>query len=559
MASERKNAARVPQRAGPAGPAGATTAPGEREESAALQPAALPPQQAKGRLAGDPGLESRATDAGATAARVNLYPYQKAWITDESRFKFFVKGRQTGLSFGTSFRHVRKRVKTKATTVWVSASQRQSKEAIEYVQLHSRAVRQIFDYEQIEFPGTDDKAEQVTFRHNGARIVALPANPDTMRGYSGDVVLDEFAFHRDPYKIWRAAMAIASRGYQVEVISTPNGQRGKYWDVARECGVPADGMVERAQWTHGVWSVHHLTIQEAVKQGCPIDIEAMHAAAGDEDTWLQEYGCVFLADAENYIPMELIIAAESDGASLELPLGFIPLGELYLGWDIGRKKDRTVVWLLERLGDVLWTRTVIVLVRTPFREQFELIDSLICPRSPKAGDPGTPWPGVHRACGDATGIGAQIGEDLVRKYGAKVEAVEFNIANKEAMATATKRRFEDRTVRIPAANHIRFACNAVKRFTSPTGHFRFDAERTEQGHADEFWALALACAAAEHAAGGIVDFWKQEAKTYHRDTETQRKALGIGDFGLGNLEAATASRIGTYDGSRNPESSISNP
>jgi phage FluMu gp28-like protein len=161
------------------------------------------------------------TTVRQSEARVMLYPYQKRWITDETRFKLMVKGRQTGLSFGTSFRHVRKRVKTRGTTVWVSASQRQSKEAIEYVQLHSSAVKQIFDFEEVTFPGTDDKAEMVTFKHNGARIIGLPANPDTMRGFSGDVVLDEFAFHRDAKKIWKAALAIASRGFSVEVISRP--------------------------------------------------------------------------------------------------------------------------------------------------------------------------------------------------------------------------------------------------------------------------------------------------------------------------------------------------
>jgi phage FluMu gp28-like protein len=30
---------------------------------------------------------------------------------------------------------------------------------------------------------------------NGSRIVALSSNPDTARGYTGDIVLDEFAFH----------------------------------------------------------------------------------------------------------------------------------------------------------------------------------------------------------------------------------------------------------------------------------------------------------------------------------------------------------------------------
>lgn len=431
------------------------------------------------------------TESPQTGAKIQLYPYQKVWITDESRFKLMVKGRQTGLSFGTSFRHVRKRVRTRGTTVWISASQRQSKEAIEYVQTHARAVKQIFEYEQIDFPGTDDKAEMVTFRHNGSRIVGLPANPDTMRGFSGDVVLDEFAFHRDPHKIWKGAMAIASRGFGVEVVSTPNGQQGKYWDVCREVGVPAFGGSERTRWTHGVWSIHWLDIYRATQEGCPIDIAAMHEAAGDEDTWMQEYCCIFLADAENFIPMELIVAAESEMATLDIPADFAPIGDLFLGIDIGRKKDRTVMWLVEKLADVLITRAVIVLERTPFRVQFEMACSLMDH-------------GVRRGCVDSTGIGAQIGEDLVVKYGGRVEAVEFNIANKEAMATGFKTRFENRTVRIPAANFIRRACNAVKRYTSPTGHFRFDAVRTEAGHADEFWAGALAAAAAADSAPAAI-------------------------------------------------------
>ena len=464
------------------------------------------------------------TMTAQSEARVSLYPYQKEWITDGARFKLMVKSRQTGLSFGTSFGHVRKRVKECGTTVWVSASQRQSKEAIEYVQMHARAVKQIFAYKQIEFPDTHDKAEMVTFRHNGARIIGLPANPDTMRGFSGDVVLDEFAFHRDPYKIWRAALAIASRGHGIEVISTPNGQQGKYWDVCRECGVPAIGGAEQMKWQHGVWSVHWLDIFNAVRQGCPIDVAAMREAAGDEDTWMQEYCCIFLADAENYIPMELIVAAESEAATLDVPGDFVAQGDLFLGVDIGRKKDRTVIWLVEKLGDVLWTRAAVVLERTPYRVQFEMISALMN--------------GVRRGCVDATGIGAQIGEDLVARFGARVEAVEFNLANKEAMATATKTRFENRTLRIPAANHIRRACNAVKRYTSPTGHFRFDAERTEAGHADEFWALALAnAAAADSIQAAIASGDPAEAHGRDRGAmsqalrEPQTDTLATGDAG----------------------------
>jgi hypothetical protein len=46
---------------------------------------------------------------------------------------------------------------------------------------------------------------------------------------------------------------------------------------------------------------------------------------------------------------------------------------------------------------------------------------------------------------------------------------------------------------------IRRGVAAVKRYMGPTGVIRFDAPRTEQGHADEFWALALLVAAATNS------------------------------------------------------------
>lgn len=414
---------------------------------------------------------------------MKLYPYQHAWIEDPARFCLAVKARQVGWTLGTTLKHVRRRVAKGGLTIWISASERQSLEAIEYVKRHNAALRQKFEYEEVAFAGIDEKAKQVTYLHNGARILAMPANSDTIRGYSGDVVLDEFAAVRDSTAIWRAALPIASRGHSVDVVATPKGQQGKYWELCRAAEVPALAGSERARWQAGEWSVHWCDIFAAIKQGCPIDAERERRAADDDDYFLQEYCCVFLADAENFIPMELIVAAESVDATLVPVTGpRVPGSQFYLGADIGRKKDRTVIWLIEKLGDVFWTRQVEVLTRAPFEVQRSLIDSLM--------------PGVARAAIDASGLGMQLAEELRKKWGGKVEEVNFNLENKERMATLTKKAFEERKVRIPAAAFIRRSLNAVKRYTGPTGHFRFDAERTEQGHADEFWALALALSAA---------------------------------------------------------------
>ena len=474
-------------------------------------------------------MASRSKTEKRVAARVQrerpavpLYPYQKAWVQDESRFKIAVKARQIGWTFGAALRVAIRRVKKRGTTIWISASERQSREAIEYIKLHLEAMGRKFTAEEVEFPGVDAKIQLIKI-DNGSRIFAMPANPDTVRGFAGDVVLDEKAFHRDAVKIWRAALAIASRGHQVEVISTPNGAQGKFYELARKAGLlsPSPAQRQAGCWQAGIWSAHWCDIHKAVAQGCPVNVSELREAADDEDSWLQEEECVFLADAENYIPMELVVSCESEAASLELPASFAAQGQLYLGVDIGRKKDRTVLWLLEKLGDVAWTRQVEVLPRTPFKVQFSLIDALM--------------PGVTRACVDATGLGMQLAEDLQAKWGAKVEPVEFQLANKESMATNIRRQFEERLVRIPPAAFIRRSINAVKRFTSPTGHFRFDADRTEQGHADEFWALALALAAASGPA--------LSTELHRVGADTVAAQLGR-DFGYGGAGSASLAAQG---------------
>src|SRR4051812_30979952 len=44
---------------------------------------------------------------------------------------------------------------------------------------------------------------EITWK-NGSRLLALPANPATVRGYSAHLILTEFAFYEKPDEIWRA-------------------------------------------------------------------------------------------------------------------------------------------------------------------------------------------------------------------------------------------------------------------------------------------------------------------------------------------------------------------
>jgi len=157
--------------------------------------------------------------------------------------------------------------------------------------------------------------------------------------------------------------------------------------------------------------------------------------------------------------------------------------------DIGRRRDLTVLWLLEAddgPAPVYWTRGLLALDRQPFAAQRQALDALLAQAA------------VRRCAVDATGLGAMLAEELQTKWGARVEPVVFTQAVKEALAVRVKRLLEEGRVRLPADAAVRAALGAVKRYVTPAGHLRFDADRTEAaGHADHFWALALALAAAE--------------------------------------------------------------
>ena len=157
---------------------------------------------------------------------LQLLPYQRRWVEDDSQLKIVVKARQIGYSFVASIRALLECLKKKTTWIFLSKGERQSRLLMEKVQEHVQSCGILARAcESTYFEGTLIKQLEVRFA-NGSVIYGLPANPDTARGYSGNVTLDEFAFHSDADKIYSALFPTITRGYCLEVVSTPNGQQG---------------------------------------------------------------------------------------------------------------------------------------------------------------------------------------------------------------------------------------------------------------------------------------------------------------------------------------------
>lgn len=442
------------------------------------------------------------------------------WLADPSRRRIANKSRRIGYSFAEGLRAVLGCLERKQTFIILSRGERQSKKFIEEsVAPHVRAVGAFAQYTSAEFPKTDIYTQQVEFS-NGSRILALPANPETARSYEGHVVLDEFAFHNDAGEIYKAVGPSITRGYSVAIISTPNGQQGAYYELAREAGL-VDGRATTRRW-----SAHRTDIFEAVAQGCkdrdgnPLSIEDLRADCFDEEMWLQEYCCQFLSIASQWISPEIFERNASDQATTDLSLD--PRG-MYVGWDIARNRDLSVLWFLEQVGDITWTRGVMELRNVSTPDQVREVRALM--------------PRIHRLAIDKTGMGLSMWESLDEEFRGKVEGVQFTLQAKEALAVGAKRRMEEAKCRIPDTEMIRTSFRSVKKTTTATGQARFDAEHDERyGHADHWWAFALAESAAAGAKFGLLgltEFVKREnAREVEKVAASERNKVAVAENSL---------------------------
>ena len=436
-----------------------------------------------------------------------LLPYQQRWLTDASKAKLWEASRQIGKTFALALEAV---IETAThpkpiESVFGSASARQVYKAGREIRKHIKVLRVATDDIL-----TSEKENTETIVFPGDRILNLvPSNPDTIAGFSGHVYLDEFALHKDDRAIYRTVFPSITRGYKIRIASTHRGKKTKFYEL-----------LSNAKYSH-----HRTTIHDAVAEGLKLTDEDggamtpedLRALLNDEEAWQEEYMVEPSDEATAYLTYTMISGVENpdldpepdwarrlvaraeaahafykrnkvddpgfaaDAAVLTLPLSASPFS-LYLGMDIGRKRDLSVIWLLADRSVTAVTEAVIVLEKAPFYVQKQVLFALL------------PHVVTHgRACIDQSGLGMQLAEEARDRFGSLVEGIDFTAAHKETLAVTLKDGIEDYEVEIPVDPAIRDSLHSIKRIPTGAGHFRFDAERSEKtGHADHFWALALA-------------------------------------------------------------------
>lgn len=410
---------------------------------------------------------------------VPLLAYQQADVESDARFSWCCWSRQIGKSFTKSLRRLLRGLARRRNQILLSAGERQSRELMMKVQQHCRAlnIASSLSGEPL-LDGMTIRTLSVELP-NGIRIIGLPANPQTARGFTGDVFLDEFAMHRNDREIWAAMFPSVLRGNgELDVASTPKGRDNLFAELRGN-----------SRFAHSI-----VTLPEAIAAGLDIDADEIRRSMNDAELYRQEFLCEFLDEATAFLNYDQI--ARIEDPSLENGFDLSRLhrssGPLYAGVDIGRLRDLTVMWVVEDVGGVLMTRGVRETAGEPFREQSAVLHALLSLRT------------VRRCCIDAGGMGLPLAEAAIEAFGGtRVEAVTFTMGTKDEMASRLRLRVEDGAIRIPVDAAIRNDWHSVRRSITSTGPARYEAARSGTGHADRFWAACLAVRAAGGGAGVV--------------------------------------------------------
>ncbi|MBK8477459.1 MAG: hypothetical protein IPL39_14495 [Opitutaceae bacterium] len=318
-----------------------------------------------------------------------LLPYQAAWVKDGSRLKLAEKSRQIGWTWCSAYRLVSTKSMADARLdAWISSRDDiQARLFLEDCKGFATLLQTAA--EDLGEQAIDDKGHTayVLAFANKLRAHSMSSNPDAQAGKRGDRILDEFALHPDPRKLYSIAYPGITWGGSMEIFSTHRGTGNFFNELVRE--IREKGNPKRI-------SLHRVTLQDALDQGFLFKLQtklpaddprqemdeaeyyaATRAGCADEESFLQEFMCVPGDDTTAFLSYDLIATCLMRGAdnlsatteqtrdltgrkgtirrlqNLTLEeIAALPF-PLYVGVDIGRLHDLTCPWIAAKIGDVL--------------------------------------------------------------------------------------------------------------------------------------------------------------------------------------------------------------
>lgn len=407
-------------------------------------------------------VQTAVVEAAAVEPMINFDASQKRLFVDEARVIAVNWHRQKGKDFTAAAKSVDHAMRTHQTWFIVSLTQRQADATFEKCVRVAKSFQAMLKVQgklvcsEAQFAEYDDQIDQ-TFVYKarmielpgGGRVVSLPGkNPDTLAGLTGNVIFTEFGlFPNGGYEHWRVIFPLATRGFQIILISTPRGKKSKFFEI---CSDP------------GTYSYHFCDIHQSVNaegfvlrdnKGQPTTVEQFKKLYNDDAGWKREYECLFTGDMDALITWAQLLTAQDPDLvvrvlRVEGGQGWkddffawpeLPAGRLEFGWDVARTGDLAVAWgNLARRDGKKELRFLVIMHDTEFATQRHVIRRGMNSRASSVG------------CGDKTGLGMDSNETLEAEYRDRWEGVTFNTKSKSELGSIGRTAFSDGTILLPS-------------------------------------------------------------------------------------------------------------
>lgn len=423
---------------------------------------------------------------------LELEPYQIQFLRDRSRFRWITKSRQVGYSFVFALEALaRCHLRHRHSAVFVSYNLDDAKEKILIARQIHEELPLAYQKRLVVDSKTELAFESNTSQKRVSRIISVPSKAP--RGKKGDVYLDELAHYINDREVYKGstALILRSRG-QLSGCSTPLGRRGIFWEIAtEEVRKYPHHTRQDVPWWQCRFFCHDIVRANAEAFSMPTQdrVTEFGTAAIIEqfdsltlDDFQQEFECLFVDETYSYYPYELILPCMHEDLSLADDLTDIqPKGRLVAGFDVGRTRDRSELAVFDDYKGKLNCKLLKRFDQTPFSEQEAELRRLL-EHLP-----------IARLSIDQNGIGMHLAENLSRDY-PQVAPESSGGKDKERWAIDMKIRLQHKDIALPQDRELISQFHSIKRRVMSSGRVAFESEKTRRGgHADRFWAIALAC------------------------------------------------------------------
>ena len=399
--------------------------------------------------------------------KMKPFEYQKEFLRDDSLRICCCCGRQVGKTTVAAVKALHFTYFNRGVSVIVvSSSLRQSMILFEKVcsYVESSPVLRLMAFE----PPTKTK---LVF-NNGSRIVALPCGRTgfSLRGFTADLaVLDEANF-MPPEVVQNVIfpMLIARPNARIVMLSTPWTKNHPFYVAYSQ----QDLGYRVYKWPSRISPLVNLETLEVYRRSM------------DELSYAMEYEAEFVDEENAYFPSSLIFKCIDGEYNVPDP-DFIPsdlAGELFLGLDLGKAQDYSVIAIVKQEGSNL---KLIYLKQFPLNTPYAMVIGFIRTLTEKLS--------ISLGYIDCTGLGAPIAEEI-QSFASQLEGITLTAKTKQEVFSNLKLTMEQGKLILPSERTLITQMNEQTYTLDKLGQITFS--HPTRGHDDQLAALALAVYAA---------------------------------------------------------------